>query len=66
MYLASGSGDTTIRIWSVEHQKEFCILRGHSDYVLSLAFSPDCRFLASGSYEETVKLWSLELMKEVG
>ncbi|CAI7600497.1 unnamed protein product [Penicillium discolor] len=33
------------------------ILRGHSDAILSLAFSPDNRQLVSGSFDLTVKIW---------
>lgn len=33
------------------------ILTGHSDSVLSLAFSPDSRQLVSSSYDRIVKLW---------
>ncbi len=33
---------------------------GHSDYVYSVAFSPDGKYLASGSRDETVNLWSVE------
>jgi WD40 repeat protein len=58
-YLASGSADKTIKLWSVESQKEVTTLQGHSSSVLSLEFSPDGKYLASGSSDNTVKLWSV-------
>jgi WD40 repeat protein len=34
-------------------------LTGHTDWVLSVAFSPDGRLLASGSFDDTIKLWEV-------
>jgi WD40 repeat protein len=63
--LASGSQDKTVKLWSVESQKEVTTLQGHSYPVTSVAFSPDGKYLASGSTDSTVKLWSVESQKEV-
>ncbi len=40
-YLASGSDDKTVKLWSFESQKEVARLQGHSESVLSITFSPD-------------------------
>jgi WD40 repeat protein len=64
-YLASGSEDRTVKLWSVGLQKEVTTLQGHSWYVTSVAFSPDGKYLASGSQDKTVKLWSIESQKEI-
>ncbi len=40
-------------------------LTGHSDWVLSVAYSPDGRYLASGSYDNTIKIWEVATGKEL-
>jgi WD40 repeat protein len=60
-YLASGSQDKTVKLWSVESQKEVTSLLGHNNKITSVTFSPDGKYLASGSQDKTVKLWSVEL-----
>ncbi len=59
-YLASGSSDKTVKLWSFESQKEVITLQEHTSWVLSVAFSPDGKYLFSGSANKTVKLWSFE------
>jgi WD40 repeat protein len=58
--LASGSTDTTIKLWDVATGREIRTLQGHTDSVRSVAFSPDGKILASGSDDNTIKLWDVE------
>ncbi|OQE36829.1 hypothetical protein PENCOP_c011G07986 [Penicillium coprophilum] len=34
------------------------VLKGHSDWVTSVAFSPDGKLVASGSHDRTIKIWN--------
>ena len=64
-YLASGSGDDTIKIWEVATGKELRTLTGHSSLVSSVVYSPDGRYLAGGSWDNTIKIWEVATGKEL-
>ncbi|QLE56224.1 trypsin-like peptidase domain-containing protein [Nostoc sp. TCL26-01] len=40
-------------------------LKGHSNWVKSVAISPDGRTLASGSYDNTIKIWNIATGEEI-
>jgi serine/threonine protein kinase len=64
-YLASGSGDKTIKVSEVATGKQLRTLTGHSDKVSSVAYSPDGRYLASGSNDKTIKIWEVATGKQL-
>ncbi|KZZ95845.1 sulfur controller-2 [Moelleriella libera RCEF 2490] len=54
--LATGSYDTTIKIWNVETGEVLRTLRGHTGTVRTLQF--DDSKLISGSFDKTIKIWN--------
>jgi WD40 repeat protein len=61
--LASGSADTSIKIWNLYNGQQLRTLNGHSESVNSLCFSltgfGKSYILASGSADGTVKVWGV-------
>lgn len=55
--LATGSGDTTVRLWNPQSQLPDKTLKGHANWVLVIAFSPDATKLASASMDGSVRVW---------
>lgn len=66
-YVASGSNDNVIRVWSLQDFSPLAVLLGHTDPVTSLTFSPapfpDDRLLLSVSCDGTARLWSVNEME---
>jgi serine/threonine protein kinase len=57
-WLASGSADSTVKLWNLENKELRRTLRGSGDFVSTLGFSPDGAILAAGSLDGSIKLWS--------
>ena len=55
---ASGSNDSTIKIWERKNENWICIatLRGHTDTVLSLTIL-SYNQIASSSSDKTIRIW---------
>ncbi len=63
-WIASGSGDRTVKLWQTASGNLVVTLAGHGSFVHAVAFSPDGKHLASGSRDFTVKLWNTESRSE--
>jgi ribosome assembly protein 4 len=64
-FVASGSGDHTVRIWEVNTELPKCTLRGHKDWILAMAWSPDGKKLATGSKDMQIRIWVPEEAKQM-
>ena len=70
-YLASSSGDMEawsdgeINVWDVRTGRAVRTLRGHTNRIVSTAFSPDGQRLGSAGMDGTVKVWDLQTGREI-
>ncbi|CAN8099739.1 unnamed protein product [Discula destructiva] len=55
--LATGSGDKTARIWDTDTGTPRHTLKGHTGWVLGVAWAPDGSRLATCSMDGSVRLW---------
>ena len=58
-FLASGSGDNTVKLWNFETGDEMRTFTGHGNSVKLVVFSQDGRLLASHSDDDTIKIWNV-------
>src|SRR5215217_5306502 len=57
--LVAASSEGTARVWDAERGTVRYTLRGHSGFVLSVAWSPDSSRLVTGGSEGTAKVWEI-------
>lgn len=64
--MVTGAGDHTARIWDCDTQTPYRTLKGHTDWVLAVSWSPDGRYIATGSMDNSVRIWDPKTGKQIG
>lgn len=64
--LAVGYAPYDINLWNAKTGERQKLLEGHSNWVVSLAFSADGKRLISGAGDSTTRVWDVEAGMEIG
>jgi tetratricopeptide (TPR) repeat protein len=64
-WLASGSGEHSLKIWDAGTGEEVTVLEGHTQAVQAIAFCPDGKRLISTGEDATIKLWDIKTERQL-
>lgn len=64
--LATGSGDTTVRLWNLSTETPAATLKGHKGWVLCVEWEARERFIASGGHDGHIRLWNPTTAQPLG
>ena len=59
------ASNDSVRLWNASTGVEFNVLRGHENWVVSAAFSPDCTRVLTTSWDTTARLWDASTGSEL-
>lgn len=67
LLLATGGTDAdhAIHLWDATTGAKIRSLKGHTDYIYALSFSPDKTLLVSGGKDRTLRLWDVNTVAEL-
>lgn len=62
---ATAGRDSVVTLWDLKNKKRIAALKGHSDFVVNEAMTPNGRFLATSGVDAKVIIWDLKSYKNV-
>ncbi|NWW74771.1 DAW1 factor, partial [Climacteris rufus] len=62
--VATGSMDTTAKLWDIEKGEEVATLSGHSAEIIALSFNTTGDRIITGSFDHTVAVWDVATGRE--